>query len=234
MKKLLNPQPGDKILGFGEGNGYFCNSIANSIKSAGYYLITDPSKDQLNNLERKINVNQIKIQKASVENISLPSNFFDKVWSFGAFHHCNNKIQAMQQLYRSLNPGGKLVICDVFQGSDLAKHFDSFVARYCLTGHEVSFLSDEFALTLCELAGFQKNKIEIIDLDQKWKFNNEHELGDFIYKLHALTKIPGSEKEKISKTFESCKNVLGVSRSSKSHNNLLELNWPMKALVAIK
>jgi arsenite methyltransferase len=122
------------------------------------------------------------------------------------------------------------VICDVFQGSKLAKHFDCQVARYCLTGHEVKFLSEEFALTLCYHGGFDASKTQIVDLPQKWVFDSDEDLGKFIYKLHAMTLIPGNEDQKIAQTIDGCKKILGVDH----RNGKVYLNWPMKAIVAEK
>lgn len=230
MYRNLNPAIGDKILGFGEGNGYFCSSIASSIGVNGKYLITDPSIEQLKNLKKRVNFSQIEIKQISAEEIDVANDSFDKVWSFGAFHHCSNQTEAMKKIYSSLKKGGKAVICDVFQGSPLARHFDSFVARYCISGHEVKFLSEEFARTICLLAGFKENNIKIIDLPIKWYFDSEEAVGDFIYKLHALTFITGSKSQKIKKVYASCFDLLGINKI----DNKYELNWPMKVIVAIK
>ena len=230
MFRHLAPQQGDKIIGFGEGNGYFCSSIAQAIGSEGRYLVTDPSQDQLDNLVRRVCLPQIEVRRAGIEELNLKSGYFDKAWSFGAFHHCTNQTEAMKRIYGALRNGGSLVLCDVFQGSPLASHFDEIVARYCLTGHDVKFLSDGFAKTLCYLAGFSEKDVTCVDLPQKWKFQSENDLGEFIYKLHALTKLPGTEEEKIGKTLESCRKILGIEYK----NGCYELNWPMKAIIAIK
>jgi ubiquinone/menaquinone biosynthesis C-methylase UbiE len=232
MQKYLQPKKGDYVLGIGEGNGYFCNEIAKAIGKVGKYTISDPSPQQLKNIRNREIHSRLEIIAASAEEIPLRPNQYNKVWSFGAFHHCHNQTEAMKRIYQSLKPEGKLVICDVFQGSKLAKHFDTQVARYCCTGHEVQFLSEEFAKTLCNIAGFDAEKIKIIDLPQKWSFNTEYDLGKFIYKLHAMTLIPGTEDQKIKQTLKGCKKILGIEYNSTSKK--YELNWPMKALIAKK
>jgi cyclopropane fatty-acyl-phospholipid synthase-like methyltransferase len=230
MKKLLNPIADEYVIGFGEGNGYFSEAIANSIGRFGKYLIIDPSIDQLKNLKKRVNLPQIEIQILKAEEIQPNSIKYDKIWSFGAFHHFTNQTSAMKRIYNSLKKGGIAVICDVFQGSKLANHFDAQVARYCITGHEVKFLSKEFAKTLCLLAGFKEKNIAIVDLHQKWIFNSEEDLGKFIYKLHALTLLPGNEEQKINKVIKACKRFLGINYK----NGKYLLNWPMKALIIKK
>ncbi len=230
MKKLLNPRNGEHVLGFGEGNGFFCKAIAESVGSTGKYLITDPSLDQLRNLKSKINYPWVEVKVSGAEELNVTPRSFDKVWSFGAFHHCNYQTSAMKQIYKALRYGGKAVICDVFQGSDLAKHFDIQVARYCTTGHEVKFLSDEFVKSLCFLAGFEESKVRLVEINPKWRFESETDLGDFVYRLHAMTKLTGLLEERILKTLGGCKSILGV----KLVGGLYELNWPMKVLIAEK
>jgi ubiquinone/menaquinone biosynthesis C-methylase UbiE len=230
MRRYLNPQPGEHILGFSEGNGFFCQEIAEAIGISGSYLLTDPSQDQLDSLLKKALPVQVIVQQSGAETLEVPSNFYDKIWSFGGFHHCQNQTEAFQRIYKALKPKGKLVIADVFQGSSLAKHFDKQVARYCLTGHEVKFMSDEFARTLCYVGGFLDKNVDIVDLPQKWRFKTEYEIGAFVYKFHAMTKLPGSEIQKIQQVFEGCKEILGIEY----RENMYELNWPMKAIIAIK
>jgi arsenite methyltransferase len=230
MYRLLDPQKGERILGFGEGNGYFARDICEAVGMEGYYLVTDPSIDQLNNLKRRVDFSQMEVKVMSIEGLEVNEEDFDKVWSFGAFHHVPEQEEAMKRIYKSLRPGGKLVLCDVFQVSNLAKHFDSTVARYCVTGHEVKFLSDDFAKTICYKAGFQKVKVEIEPLDFQWRFDTEKDLGQFIHDLHAMTLMPGTEEERYVEIYDSCRNILGVEK----RDGKIYLNWPMKALIAEK
>lgn len=231
MHTHLSPKKGEVILGIGEGNGFFCNEILNAIGYEGRYMVTDPSKHAINFLKNRVNVSEFEVVIAGAEELPLIPNTYDKIWSFGAFHHCQDQTEAMKRMYGSLKPGGRLVLCDVFQGSLLAKHFDTYVARYCNTGHEVKFLSDAFARSLCYLAGFEEDNVKIEDLPQKWVFESEYDVGKFIHDLHAMTLLPGDELESVMFVLEGCKKVLGVNKTA---SGLYELNWPMKALKATK
>lgn len=229
MHEFLRPQRGEKILGVGEGNGYFCRAISDAIGPCGEYVITDPSKDQLGNISR-FSYPNTKIQQSLAEKLAVHENYFDKIWSFGALHHCKNQGEAINKMYKSLKIGGYMVLCDVFEESRLANHFDTFVAKYCITGHSAKFFSDESAKAHCIEAGFTEKNIHIWAINQKWQFQSENDLGNFIYLLHALTLLPGTKEQKIAATVNSCKDILGIEKKEDKYL----LNWPMKALIAKK
>lgn len=224
MHKLLTPKLGDKILGLGEGNGFFCKEISCAIGECGEYVVTDPSKDQLINLMKRVSAANITIQQVRAQDINYEHRF-DKVWSFGSFHHCKEQEKAMIKIYSALKKGGVLVLCDVFQGSSLAKHFDKVVSRYCVSGHDVSFLSVEFAKSLLNKLRFED--VRLLDLDIRWVFESEKAIGEFIHDLHAMTLIKRKPYETV---LQGCKDILGVEKTSRG----FELFWPMKALVARK
>ena len=231
MKKFLAPKNSDKILGIGEGNGFFVKNILDLIGIKGEFVVTDPSVDQLENLEKKYKTKTLKIILNKAENLNLKKNYFDKVWSFGAFHHCLNQERAMKNIFKFLKPKGKLVLCDVFRETPLSEHFDKFVAKYCFCGHDVKFLGETYARTILEKAGFKKENIEILDLPIKWKFKKRNDIGKFIYKLHAMTLIEGKTKEKkYENVLKGCEEILGI----KKINDFYELNWPMKIIIARK
>ncbi len=227
MLKLLHPHPNETVLCFGEGTGYFSPVIAHIAKQV---LVTDPSRDQLEALLKQTYSKNIQIKVGGIEELDLPERTFDKVWSFGALHHANNQTKALQNIYGTLKPNGTVVICDVFQGSTLAQHFDEQVARYCITGHEVKFLSDVFARSLCYLAGFRDENVRIVDLPQRWEFATKQDIAIFIYKLHAMILLPGAMETKYLQTLNGCERILGIEQKDGKYL----LNWPMKALIAKK
>jgi hypothetical protein len=80
------------------------------------------------------------------------------------------------------------------------------------------------------MGGFLDKNVEIVDLPQKWRFKTEYDIGAFVYKFHAMTKFPGTETQKIQQVLEGCKEILGIEY----RENMYELNWSMKAIIAIK
>ena len=221
--KHLKPQPGEAILETGAGGGFFTEIIADVIHP-GQLIATDPSHEQLASIQPRSNLKTLPsgADTLPVDSPLLKANSFDAIWSGASFHHVPNKTAAFKNYYSLLKPGGRLVITDVFAGSKLAKHFDLEVAKYCATGHEVAFLSKEFADSLCYIAGFEKPTF--YDGTIHWEFESKIDIGTFLYKLHAMIKTTPE------RCLEHAEKILGV----KYKNGLYCLKWPLTVLITYK
>lgn len=218
MKKYLAPKSNEVILEVGAGSGFFSGILSGMVKQL---IVSDPSSEQLDEV-KSLKKKNIKVVEAGSDTITLEKETVDAIWSFGAMHHCFNKSKSLQNFARILKKNGRLVIADVWQGSKLAKHFDDKVAKFCVTGHEVAFWTDEFAESLCYISGFEKPKI--YDLNIQWKFKTKEEIGTFLYKIHAMTKTTPEE------CLKGAEEILGVKRK----DGMYCLNWPMKVMISKK
>ncbi|SQD78934.1 hypothetical protein [Moritella yayanosii] len=64
-----------------------------------------------------------------------------------------DKEKILRTLAQSAVPDATCYIFDIFTHNSVAKFFDSYVAHACTTGHEVSFLSRDYAKSLCNNTG---------------------------------------------------------------------------------
>lgn len=221
MQKYLEPKSGEVILEIGAGNGLFSGTIADAILPSGKLYVLDPSLEQLagiSELKRK----NIEIINKGSEEINLPNNSIDAIWSFGAVHHIKDKQKAFKEFNRVLKRYSRLVIGDVFQGSSLAKHFDEKVAKYCITGHDVTFLTRESAEKFCLSSGFEKPTFD--DFNARWEFNNKEDIGIFLYKIHAMTKTTPEN------CLRSAEEILGIEENNAKYY----INWLMKMIITHK
>ena len=218
LKKYLTPKDNETILEVGAGSGLLSEMLSKLLPN-GKLIVSDPSAEQLQEIRNRKN---IQILNESADNLSLEKETIDAVCSLGAMHHCFNKTKAFQNFARILKKNGRLIIADVFHGSKLAKHFDIQVAKYCITGHEVAFWTDEFAESLCFLTGFDKP--EISELNIHWRFESKEDIGIFLYKIHAMTKTTPEE------CLRGAEEILGVTK----RDNWYYLNWPLKVIVTKK
>lgn len=192
----LKPEEGEKILEIGSGSGLYTGAIAKLVGMIGEVVATDPSADQLENIQ-SWNIPNIRVIPKGADtlledfSLSIEKGSFDAIWSLGAFHHCQNKSKAFGNFANLLKQKGRILLCDVFSGSALADYFDAEVAKYSVNGHEVAFLTKNFARSLCHLFDFSEP--EFYDIDYHWHFKTEEELGLFMYKLHGMSKTTPEE-----------------------------------------
>ena len=221
MRTHLAPREGGRVLEIGAGSGFFSGHIADMLDPTGRLVVSDPSLDQLDiviALQRK-NIDVIQYVQFGSRCVDLEREKVDAIWSFGAMHHMQQKQQSFYNMKRILKPGGRVVVCDVFQGSRLAKHFDIQVAQFCETGHEVSFWSREYAESIC--ARVELAQPTFVDDDMKWEFDRKEDIGEFLYLLHAMT---GTTKRGC---LEGAENILGVKKVGAKYI----LHWPMTVMV---
>jgi SAM-dependent methyltransferase len=164
----------------------------------------------------------IEIRNEGAHTLTLNENSIDAIWSFGAMHHVFDKTTSFKNFHKALKGGGRLVIGDVFSGTTLAQHFDDRVAKFCVTGHEVAFWSRGYADSLCFLNGFEKPAF--YDFNASWVFDKKEDIGDFLYKLHAMTKTTPGE------CLNGAEEILGV----KEKNGKFYLNWTMTMIITKK
>ncbi|HVI48037.1 MAG TPA: methyltransferase domain-containing protein [Chitinophaga sp.] len=220
MIQFLHPQPKEVILGSGAGSDFFSGILADLLPE-GKLIVSDPSPEQLDSI-RAFNKPNIELVVSGADTLALETGSVDAVWSFGALHHCFNKMEAFQKFAHFLKPGGRLVIADIWINTKLSRYFDSYVARYCVTGHEAAFWSDDFASSLCDLCGFTDP--EIYDLPLQWKFNSVSHVCIFMYVFNGMMHMTSTECE------AAARNLLRIELIGEKYL----LNWPMKVLVTSK
>ncbi len=115
LVQYVNPSPGEKILEFGFGTGENLKRIIKAEPKGIYEGIDiDPKVQKL--AERKLRKLNIDIPLLIYDGGKLPfgENKFSTVFTCLVFHHLDRtaKISAMQEIYRVLIPGGRLVVGD--------------------------------------------------------------------------------------------------------------------------
>jgi hypothetical protein len=91
-------------------------------------------------------------------------------------------------------------------------------------------MSEEFARTLCFLAGFDESKVEIVDVPHRLCFSSLWHMGNFIFKMHAMTRMPGNREQRIERTIKS----LGEHLTIEEENGQFVLHFDQRGLIATK
>lgn len=224
MYEYLSPQPGDVIVELGAGSGFYSEKIATEIGEQGKLIVIEPSIEQLLPIIRGDYSGNIEFICQTAESAKITSDRqVNKIWTRGAFHHVKEKEQALRNLAYCSADKAQLYIFDIFSSTSVARFFDSFVARACTTGHEVSFLSREYAQSLCYVTGWKEPRF--VDIPLQWEFDSSEDIGVFLSMMLSIkSEYTSSDVEKIAI------DTLGAEvREGKFY-----LNWPMTLLISEK
>jgi len=124
-KKVLPPmdtlaklpiQPGDIILDYGAGIGYFAIPLARKTGNSGMVYAVDISEEIIEDLEKEVLQEGLTNVKASLVtgDGTLPQDFplFDVIFLATVFHELPDKTTVLTNLKKKLKTGGKLIIID--------------------------------------------------------------------------------------------------------------------------
>jgi len=211
----LKPRKHEIIVDFGGGTGYVAEWIAPHCR---HVLVLDPSSKLLRCLPKNSKLIAKKIKEDG--SIPLPSNSVHAVFTVRAIHHVRNYHTVFSEFYRILKPNGRLLVCDIPEGSIQAKHFDSIVSLYCKAGHHRSWLNPVYFASLCKKHGFKLRKVLIEPTYVM--FNSKEEAAEVTREWHDLSiSIP-----KLIKVLE--------EHGLKFRKGKYTLPWPLLFGLAIK
>lgn len=111
ISKIVAEDIADKtILEIGCGRGGFSKYLASNSPSPKKIVAADFSESALTIASLKNQHSNIDWKQEDIMKLSFGDNFFDTVISCETIEHVPNPKMAIQELYRVLKPGGKLIL----------------------------------------------------------------------------------------------------------------------------
>jgi ubiquinone/menaquinone biosynthesis C-methylase UbiE len=111
----LNVRPGDTVVDFGSGSGYFALKLSSAVGPSGKVVAVDIRRLSLTFLwVRTLVKHQRNIDVTLVEpdNSNLPSHTANAVLLLNTYHELEKPTPVLDQIFQCLVSGGRLVVVD--------------------------------------------------------------------------------------------------------------------------
>jgi len=139
LKHIINPETltiipeleldeGIKMLDVACGDGNLLFTLANII-SDGEFKGVDVSKKSVNRNNKKNKFSHLEFLTAPAENLPFPDNEFDIVTCTNAIYLFQQRVKALDEMYRVLRPGGKTYILEGIHNKDWKQKFDKILRQ---------------------------------------------------------------------------------------------------------
>ena len=221
MLKKISAKKGEVIVDFGCGNGVITYPLAKQVGTTGKIVALDNSTEILSDLLNRTDHKNIRTRLLHSEKIPLKDKSVDVVVTLANLHHIPNKENIFKEFARILKKGGRLVIGDVADRTNVQKYFDGPVDQFCSTGHKHKYLDKKWAKDLCAKSRLRLHSFSI--MDTPWVFEDEEQAKWFLKTIHDATCTP-------EKCLKEAKDYLGHGQKK----GKFFLKWKLFYLIAQK
>lgn len=121
LKKILEPQPGERILEIGPGPGIHALQVVAALLPNGTLDVLDVQQDMLDDLKQramKHGITNIIATHGDAQKLPYPDQTFDAGCMITTLGEIPNSAAALSELRRVLKPRGRLVIAEVIFDPD--------------------------------------------------------------------------------------------------------------------
>ena len=118
MLRYLGVDDNSTILEIGSGPGFYTENLLKNFSDSHIFCLDNDEK-LINYAFDKLNENykeRLTFINDDIVNSNMPDSYFDTIIARFVFQHLNAPIKALNEIYRILKPGGKLIIIDIDSG----------------------------------------------------------------------------------------------------------------------
>ncbi|HLM77213.1 MAG TPA: class I SAM-dependent methyltransferase [Rubrobacteraceae bacterium] len=117
LRRILAPQPGERVLEVGPGTGYYTLDVAKQIAPDGVLDILDLQQQMLDHTMRKASerhITNIVPTQGDAQELPYPDDTFDAAYMTVTLGEVPDQDAALRELCRVLKPDSRLVVGEIF------------------------------------------------------------------------------------------------------------------------
>ena len=117
LRRILTPQPGERVLEVGPGTGYYTLDVAKQIVPDGVLDILDLQQQMLDHTMRKASerhITNIVPTQGDAQELPYPDDTFDAAYMTVTLGEVPDQDAALRELCRVLKPDSRLVVGEIF------------------------------------------------------------------------------------------------------------------------
>ena len=167
MLDIVGASDGDRILDIGCGGGMTLKRLSSQVLNGSlvgldYSPLAIEESAKLNGED--VSTGKLKLVEASVCDMPLTSNNYDKVVSVESFYFWGDYVTDLKEINRVLKPGGSAFICiDIYENGALDDKVRENITRYNMFVPTIDEFKDLF-----DKAGFEKVIVHTSDNGKPW------------------------------------------------------------------
>ena len=130
---MADLKPGESVLDLGSGAGFDALLAAKRVGELGKVIGVDMTSEMVQKAKinaEKLDISNVDFRLGKIEKLPVSDNSMDVVISNCVINLSPNKSAVFGEIYRSLKPGGRIIISDVLRSGEIPEELRDNPAAY--------------------------------------------------------------------------------------------------------
>ncbi len=177
---MVTLEKGFRVLDIQAAGGYLSDAVYRRLDGCVECVCVEPCEELRGRLSPEYTVCSDPVESI----VSVTPGSIDVAVGLAGLHHSSSFQGTLTSVYGALKHGSECAICDVEEGSPVARWLNEFVDRHNPAGHKGTFLSPGQLSEELSLAGFSDVSEQRVSVP--WVFPSENDLVTFFIGLFGL------------------------------------------------